>query len=196
MAIVRLVNPHAKQRLTRNEVERRQAKAVQFTRDVVGDPGLADEIESLSAEEYAASKGFQLSNPKRKGVIDMANTHTQQSDRNAELDRLSDALVERVRSRLAARRSNPAEEQSENAKLDKVIVKLEELCRDRVKNPGDNSEGIPSPRADRRVKKLLAERDDILDSLQEAQDQLDEGQPESALEIIDEILDRFDFEDD
>jgi len=61
-------NPRHKKALSSEQVERRQARAVRFLRDVANDPDRADEIEHLSVAEYAERKGFQLSNPRtRKG---------------------------------------------------------------------------------------------------------------------------------
>jgi len=72
MAIVRVWNPQRKTiPLSREQAEKRQAKAVSFLRDVADDPDKADEIEELSVDEYAQRKGFELTkNPtkKRKGV--------------------------------------------------------------------------------------------------------------------------------
>ena len=198
MPTVRLVNPPRKKAVTREEAERRQAQAVQFTRDVVGDPALADEIESLTAEEYAARKGFQLVNPTNgEEVNDTMSTQMTRTSQQPDVDAKLDRIIEQLRSISTARRANPTGEQSEDvgAKLDKIITLLEEPRRDRAKNPSDDSQGLPSPRAERRVKKLLAERDDIWESLQEAQDALDEDQPDDAQEILDEILDRFEFDD-
>lgn len=60
-------NPHRKQK-TREQVEKMQAKAVKFLRDVVKDSDKADEIGSMSVEDYAAKKKVTLSNPgKSKG---------------------------------------------------------------------------------------------------------------------------------
>jgi peptidoglycan hydrolase CwlO-like protein len=46
-------------------IERKQAKAVQFLRDVADDPDKADEFEAMSPEEYAEHKGIEIaeSNP-------------------------------------------------------------------------------------------------------------------------------------
>lgn len=60
-------SPRKKKALDREQVAKRQAKAVRFLRDVTDDPDLADEIESLSIQEYAERKGFELlNNPMRK----------------------------------------------------------------------------------------------------------------------------------
>src|SRR5579864_9477245 len=59
--------PRKKKSLTREQVEKRQDKAVQFLRDVADDPDMADEIEDLSVDEYAERKGFELvKNPSRR----------------------------------------------------------------------------------------------------------------------------------
>ena len=39
--------------LTRAQLKSRKAKAVRFTRDVLGDPARADEIEAENLEDYA-----------------------------------------------------------------------------------------------------------------------------------------------
>jgi hypothetical protein len=49
--------------LTREQVERRKDQAVKFTRDVVGDPDRADEIEGESLESYAERRKLKLENP-------------------------------------------------------------------------------------------------------------------------------------
>src|SRR5260370_29264831 len=69
MAERRVWNPSPRKRkaLDREQVEKRQAKAVRFLRDVADDPDLADEIEGLSIPEYAERKGFGLlNNPIKK----------------------------------------------------------------------------------------------------------------------------------
>jgi len=52
-------NPKAK---TREQLEKMQDKAVRFLRDVVGDSDKADEIDSMSPEEYADKKRIHLVN--------------------------------------------------------------------------------------------------------------------------------------
>jgi len=59
-----LANPPRKV-LSREQVEKKQRKAVAFLRDVVGDDDLADEIYDLSVEEYAEKKRITLENPNR-----------------------------------------------------------------------------------------------------------------------------------
>jgi len=76
-----LANP-PKKALTKDQVERRQEKAVDFLERVVGDEEvgqsgstgleLADEISELSVEEYAERKGFTLENPSEHELIEQA----------------------------------------------------------------------------------------------------------------------------
>jgi hypothetical protein len=49
--------------LTSEQVQSRKDKAVRFTRDVLGDPDRADEIEDESLEDYAERRGFTITNP-------------------------------------------------------------------------------------------------------------------------------------
>lgn len=49
--------------LTYDQIAGRQAQAVNFLRNVTGDDERADEIESMSVEEYGAERGFALANP-------------------------------------------------------------------------------------------------------------------------------------
>jgi len=58
-------NPRGKIK-TREQVEKMQAKAVKFLRDVVKDDDKADEIEALSLDDYAAKKKVTLANPRER----------------------------------------------------------------------------------------------------------------------------------
>jgi hypothetical protein len=60
-------NPRGKVK-TREQVEKMQAKAVKFLRDVVKDDDKADEIEALSLDDYAAKKKITLGNPQEKPI--------------------------------------------------------------------------------------------------------------------------------
>ncbi len=51
-----------------DQVEKKQAKAVNFLRDVVGDSDKADEIEALSPEEYAERKKLTIKNSHHRGT--------------------------------------------------------------------------------------------------------------------------------
>jgi hypothetical protein len=64
--------------LTRDQVESRKEKAVRFVRDVVGDPGRAEEIEDESLEDYAERRKFVITNPKRKTNKMPSNTKNSQ----------------------------------------------------------------------------------------------------------------------
>jgi hypothetical protein len=72
---------------TRDEVERKQDKAVQFLRDVVGNDDLADEIDGLSVEEYAQRKKVRLLNPNlSRRENNMATSKREMTQRIQELE--------------------------------------------------------------------------------------------------------------
>ena len=75
-------NPRGKVK-THEQVEKMQAKAVKFLRDVVGNDDKADEIEALSLDDYAARKKVTLGNPKKSKVESRksksANPHISQA---------------------------------------------------------------------------------------------------------------------
>jgi hypothetical protein len=71
---------------TRDEVERKQAKAVQFLRDVVGNDDLADEVDGLSVEEYAERKRIRLLNPKQSREERIMATKQEMTERIRELE--------------------------------------------------------------------------------------------------------------
>lgn len=50
--------------LTREQLQSRKDKAVRFTRDVVGEPERAEEIEGESLDDYAERRKIELSNPR------------------------------------------------------------------------------------------------------------------------------------
>jgi Skp family chaperone for outer membrane proteins len=52
--------------LTRGQLQARKDKAVRFTRDVLGDPARAEEIEDESLEDYAERRRIHVINPKRR----------------------------------------------------------------------------------------------------------------------------------
>ena len=68
-------------KLSREQLERRKAQEVRFTRDVVGDADRADEIEDESLESYAERRKFQITNPRRGAM----KTRQQLLDEIAEL---------------------------------------------------------------------------------------------------------------
>ena len=55
--------------LSRDQLEKRKAQAVRFTRDIVGDADRADEIEDESLESYAERRKIELVNPERSVTI-------------------------------------------------------------------------------------------------------------------------------
>jgi predicted RNase H-like nuclease (RuvC/YqgF family) len=55
--------------LTREQLQSRKEQAVRFTRDVVGDPERAEEIEGESLDDYAEHRKIQLSNPGRRSTM-------------------------------------------------------------------------------------------------------------------------------
>ena len=79
--------------LTRKQRQSRKAKAVRFTRDVLGDPDRANEIENESLEEYAQDRHIKLLNPKLKGrTIMPTQTRRELLDRIAQLEEQNDEL--------------------------------------------------------------------------------------------------------
>jgi hypothetical protein len=81
--------------LTRKQLESRKAKAVRFTRDVLGDDDRASEIEDESLEDYAKRKRIQISNP--RGVKLMAvPTRRELIDRIKELEEENEDMQERL----------------------------------------------------------------------------------------------------
>ena len=76
--------------LTREKLQARKDQAVRFTRDVVGDPDRAAEIQDESLEDYAQRRGIQLSNPWSRRTA-MATRKTS-ADYRAELKDLRDQV--------------------------------------------------------------------------------------------------------
>jgi len=79
--------------LTREQVEKRKAQAVRFTRHVVGDPDRADEIDSETLESYAERRKIQLTNPKRGTAM---KSRKQLLDENADLTEECESLQDRL----------------------------------------------------------------------------------------------------
>ncbi len=73
-------NPKQK---TREQLERMQAKAVRFLRDVVGDSAKAREIAGLSVAEYAERKKITLTNP--KGRSQKSGVRSQKRNRKSKI---------------------------------------------------------------------------------------------------------------
>lgn len=55
--------------LTREQLQSRKDQAARFTRDVVGDPERAEEIEGESLDDYAEHRKIRLSNPGRRSMM-------------------------------------------------------------------------------------------------------------------------------
>ncbi|MBZ5514851.1 MAG: hypothetical protein LAN62_08405 [Acidobacteriia bacterium] len=81
--------------LTRKQLESRKAKAVRFTRDVLGDVDRADEIDDESLQEYAERRHIQVVNP--KGVRKMpVQTRRELVERIKELEEENESLQDRL----------------------------------------------------------------------------------------------------
>jgi len=73
------------------QVEQTQEKAVRFAHNVLADDDLADELESLSPEEYADRKGLVIRNPQNlKGAIMPRKSN---ADRIADLEDKLDLIA-------------------------------------------------------------------------------------------------------
>jgi hypothetical protein len=81
-------------------IERKQAKAVQFLRDVADDPDKADEFESMSPEEYAEDKGIKIvANPYQRTIHcgeEPIMTKQEMEGRIAELEESNEDLQSRL----------------------------------------------------------------------------------------------------
>jgi hypothetical protein len=71
--------------LTRAQLEGRKAKAVRFTRDVLGDPDRAEEIDAESLEDYAERRKVKLINSSNRRNAIMARMPTK-ADLQAQLE--------------------------------------------------------------------------------------------------------------
>lgn len=91
-------NPRRRAPLTQEQMARRQDQAVEFTRYVVGDDDLADELEGLSVEEYAERRRIALADATEKegNTIMQRNPVKQLESENeafaAQLDEIKDGL--------------------------------------------------------------------------------------------------------
>jgi hypothetical protein len=75
--------------LTREQLQSRKERAVRFVRDVLGDPGRAEEIEGESLDDYADRRRIQLTNPSKRKTAIMANGKTK-AELEAEIADLQD----------------------------------------------------------------------------------------------------------
>jgi hypothetical protein len=76
--------------LTRAQLEGRKEKAVGFTRNVLGDPDRADEIEAESLEDYAERRKVKLLNSCKRRKAIMPRTTKTKADLEAEISDLQD----------------------------------------------------------------------------------------------------------
>lgn len=83
--------------LTREQLQGRKEKAVRFTRDVIGDPERAEEIDRESIEDYADRKRIQLSNSKRrKNVPNFRKQIKDLKQQIADLEEENEGLQEKL----------------------------------------------------------------------------------------------------
>jgi len=75
----------AKKSLTADQVAAKQAKAVQFLRDVVGDADKADQFEAMDPQEYADHKGITIAN---QGETKMPNGNSDPRTKSELLDEI------------------------------------------------------------------------------------------------------------
>lgn len=178
MATTRLINPARvsnPKSLSREDVEKRQERAISFARNVVGDAELADQLAGMTVEEYAAKKNFRLENPHLEKENDMERTTGLTKDEVSELRQIIRQSRERT--------SNPT----------------------RVPNPGrlpngpELNETVPTPsltRTARLARRLKTDRDDLVESLQEIADLLDSEDYEAASDVVDDVLCEYEDEEE
>jgi predicted RNase H-like nuclease (RuvC/YqgF family) len=118
---------------TREQVQSSKDKAVRFTRDVLGDPERAEEIEDESLDDYAARRHMQLSNPLHR------------SQRRHTTPRKT---VEDYRAELADLKAEVEELEDENEDLQERLDKISDLTAgyneededDELTDDGDSDE--------------------------------------------------------
>lgn len=185
MATTRLINPTTRlinpKPLTRDEVSRRQERAVNFARNVVGDPDLAEELANMSVEEYALRKNFRLGNPQNE-------KETRMNVRQDHTSGLTEDEVRELRQIIRQSRSTSTE------RAERVTNPT------RVSNPGmETSQGPsqgPSPtRTARLAKRLRSDREDLIDAIEEIADLLDAEDYEAASEVVDDVLCEYEDEE-
>ena len=81
--------------LSRQQLERRKAQAVRFTRDIREDDDRADEIEDESLEDYAQGRHIKLANPKGARKMPVL-TRRELQDRIQELEAENEDLQSRL----------------------------------------------------------------------------------------------------
>lgn len=185
MAIVFLVNPRTKKALTQEQVESKQAKAVQFVQNVLGDEEKAAELAALSPAQYAERRGLEFQNPKGKGVMGMG---TQVNPRMSEIaDQLGQKLDE-LPDKIAAKIAECLPKVEHGRKTSEASARSNP--RSTVQNPSS----AVQRRLDR-LRDLRGERDEILDAIGDALDCLDDDDPAGAEEVLDDVLGQYDTEE-
>jgi hypothetical protein len=185
--MVYLINPRApnprSKALSRDQVEAKQAKAVRFAENVLDDEDKADELAALSPEEYAERRGLRLQNPRGKGVISMRKVNPNGDDLISTLIAKFDELPAKI-----AEQINGANKSSGEGRGNEQDVNGSSRKR---RNPSSAVE----VRVDR-VKDLLSDRDELIDAIGDAVDALDDGDPDKAQDILDDVLGGYDDDDD
>ena len=87
--------------LTRAQLEGRKEKAVRFTRDVLGDPDRAEEIEAESLEDYAERRKVTLLNSSKRRTALMPKSTKTKADLEDQIAELQDQNEE-LQDQLAA----------------------------------------------------------------------------------------------
>ena len=110
--------------LTRQQLERRKAQAVRFTRDVRGDDDRAAEIEDEALEDYAQDRHIKLNNPKgarkmamqtRRELLDRINElESENEDLQSRLDEISDIIGDNDDNEDTGEDTDNEEEEEEN----------------------------------------------------------------------------------
>jgi len=87
-----------KKYLTREQTQTAQARAVSFAKNVLEDSNLADDLESLTPEEYADRGGITIANPLERRMTNMANggngNNMTKADMQDVCDQVQDILSE------------------------------------------------------------------------------------------------------
>ena len=108
-----------------DQIEKMQAKAVRFLRDVADDPDRADEFEAMSPEEYAEHRGIEIvSNPSqitiriRRRTAVAKPTRADLEDRVEELEEENQALNDKLDSILDIVEEDEGEDEAGEATED------------------------------------------------------------------------------
>jgi polyhydroxyalkanoate synthesis regulator phasin len=85
-------------KLTHDKLASRKDKAVRFVRDVLDDPGRAEEIENESPEDYAMRRKIQIVNPTRgvKAMVRQTESREELRERIRELEEENETLQDQL----------------------------------------------------------------------------------------------------